>query len=302
MDKHLIPGQEDKDLPFYFKPKQVNEVKRINNWHAISNGINENMLQGKNKRLTYVSFATAFFVGVIGAIWFFTIREIPTELTTYATGFGKVKIMLLPDSSKLILNANSTVKIPKDWKTSGNREVWLEGEAYFEVSKKIATGQKFIVHTNQVDVEVLGTRFNVNTRRSESIVALAEGKVQLAIKEKGVTVIKDLNMPSLVLKPGQVAKVDSTLHVSVAEETNIDRYASWVQHEYHFDNTSLGTVAGIIEDTYGYKMIVQDSTLLQRSISGDLRAENIDAFVNVLQATFSLKMTIDKKTIIISQP
>ena len=150
-------------------------------------------------------------------------------VTEYKTGYGQVKILLLPDSSKLVLNANSAVKIPQQWKEQGDRQVWLDGEGYFEVAKKITTHQKFIVHTSQVDVEVLGTKFNVNTRRRQSLVALEEGKVQLSVKGKSVSVIQKLTRPSIVLKPGEVARIDSALDVSVTGEKNIEHYSGWVK-------------------------------------------------------------------------
>ncbi len=225
-------------------------------------------------------------------------------VTEYKTGYGQVKILLLPDSSKLVLNANSAVKIPQQWKEQGDRQVWLDGEGYFEVAKKITTHQKFIVHTSQVDVEVLGTKFNVNTRRRQSLVALEEGKVQLSVKGKSVSVIQKLTRPSIVLKPGEVARIDSALDVSVTGEKNIEHYSGWVKNEYHFDDTSLGAVALMIQDIYGYKTIVADSALLSRSISGDLRATNVEEFISVLRATLNLHIDVDVngKTVTISQP
>lgn len=301
MENNLTPGQDDDDLLFHFRPKPVFEEKRIQSWNNIANGIAKRFVFVRRRRRIFFSVAATLILAV-GALWVFNSRDNMPLVIEYKTNYGQVKIIVLPDSSKLVLNANSSVKIPQQWKDDGDRQVWLDGEAYFEVAKKITTHQKFIVHTAQVDVEVLGTKFNVNTRRSESIVALEEGKVQLSIKGKGISIIQKISKPVVVLKPGEVAKVDSTLNVHVSEETNVDHYSGWVKNEYHFDDTSLGSVAKMIEDVYGYKMIFADSSLQGRAISGDLRAANIDEFVKVLQATLNLKMNIENKTITVSQP
>lgn len=301
MENNLVPDQDDNELPFYFRQNYVSEEKRLQNWDSIENAIAGRTRFSRKKRNILISFSTVIALG-IGLMWFFNTRESLPLVTEYITGYGQLKIIVLPDSSKLVLNAHSSIKIPQHWNNEGDRQVWLEGEAYFEVEKKMAAPQKFIVHTAQVDVEVLGTKFNVNTRRSESIVALEEGKVQLFIKEKGIKILEKKTNPSVILKPGELAKIDSTLSVHVSDESNIDHYSGWVKNEYHFDDTPLGEVSKMIEDIYGYKMIAADSTLLNRSISGDLRAANIDDFVKVLQATLNLKMNIEGKAIIITKP
>lgn len=303
MDNNLFTGDEEQSLPFEFRAKPVSEERRLENWDAILDGIGRSVLSVHRRRKLFLSMA-ALIVLIAGATWYFNSNETMPLVTEYKTGYGQVKILLLPDSSKLVLNANSSVKIPQQWEEQGDRQVWLEGEGYFEVAKKVITSQKFIVHTSQVDVEVLGTKFNVNTRRSQSLVALEEGKVLLSVKGKSVFVIEKLTRPSIVLKPGEVARIDSALDVNVTGEKNIEHYSGWVKNEYHFDDTSLGAVTLMIQDIYGYKTIVTDSALLSRSISGDLRATNVEEFISVLQATLNLHIDIDAnvKTITISQP
>src|SRR5690606_18122735 len=102
-----------------------------------------------------------------------------TSDTTYTTAFGEVKTILLPDSSEIILNANSTLSYATHWNKSKAREVFLSGEAFFKVQEKpVASGYaKFVVHTGNLDIEVLGTQFNVHHRRNKTQVVLNSGKV-----------------------------------------------------------------------------------------------------------------------------
>ncbi len=203
----------------------------------------------------------------------------------------------------VILNANSSMRIPQQWTdddSKGGREVWLEGEAYFEVQKKSSTRQKFVVHTDQVDVEVLGTKFNVNTRRQHSIVSLEEGKVQLSVKGEVQSVLE--KKTPMVLRPGQVVDIDGTTQVRISTDKDVVTHSGWSRNEFHFDNTSLADVARLIEDTYGYKMEASDTTLFQRSISGDLRVTNVQELAKVLEFTLKLRMRIEEKTIYVTNP
>lgn len=95
----------------------------------------------------------------------------------YATQYGEQRVVELPDHSVVSLNANSTLRFRNDWSQANTlREVWLDGEAFFSVQKQegAAGPAKFIVHTNDLDVEVLGTRFNVSNRMAGGRESAAE--------------------------------------------------------------------------------------------------------------------------------
>jgi ferric-dicitrate binding protein FerR (iron transport regulator) len=246
--------------------------------------------------------AASLLVILIAGLWFFQSTQ-TGDSHLYKTAFSQVKHITLPDGSKVTLNANSQLKLSLDWSEKGDRQVWLDGEAYFEVEKKPATHQKFIVHTKDIDVEVLGTKFNVNTRHEQAIVALEEGKIKLSLYGKTKEVLqKKIKQAVIEMKPGEVVKLDTVSGIHVMAEPNINFHSGWARNEFHFDNTSLKDIAVMIKDVYGYTLDTKDEQLLQRSITGDLRAANLQELVNVLQLAFKLKMTVENKTINISQP
>ena len=113
---------------------------------------------------------------------------------TYSTAYGMTKNILLEDGSEVTLNANSTLKVPKALADIDVREVWLTGEAFFSIAKRPGH-VKFSVHTDNLDVEVLGTKFNVSNRHGKTEVVLNEGSVKLT---------SDVNNTNAVLymKPG----------------------------------------------------------------------------------------------------
>ncbi len=97
---------------------------------------------------------------------------------TYRTGAGETKNLLLADHSRVTLNANTSLKVSRNWFSGDRREVWLTGEAFFNI-QKTPDRQRFTVHTATLTVEVLGTKFNVTDRRRKTRVVLQEGKVKV---------------------------------------------------------------------------------------------------------------------------
>jgi ferric-dicitrate binding protein FerR (iron transport regulator) len=112
---------------------------------------------------------------VAGGLW---VLQDQLFYRTYATPYGTTQQVQLADGSQVVLNANSTLKVSRRLATNSLREVWITGEAFFSVAKT-ATKSRFVVHTSQADVEVLGTRFNVQDRRGKTVILLDEGKVKL---------------------------------------------------------------------------------------------------------------------------
>ena len=93
------------------------------------------------------------------------------EKVVHQTGYGETAQLSLPDGSQVVLNANSSISFLPDWDEKKERTVTLEGEAFFSISHTV-DHQKFIVHSKNIEVEVLGTAFNVNNRRGKSQVVL----------------------------------------------------------------------------------------------------------------------------------
>ncbi len=107
--------------------------------------------------------------------------------------------ILLPDSSWVILNAQSQLSYSATWKSNQYREVWLKGEGFFDIKKSPQSGRELIVHTDDLSIRVLGTRFNVNSRSDKTDVVLKERNIQL----------NQLNFPAIthseiVMKPGEM--------------------------------------------------------------------------------------------------
>lgn len=115
------------------------------------------------------------------------IQEMPVNMTEYSTSNGEIRRVTLPDSSKVILNAGSVLICPELF-GAGGREVYLSGEAVFDVTGD--TGRAFVVKTSNLNVKVHGTRFNVSAYSDSRLVSatLCRGSISAMNNEGGALV------------------------------------------------------------------------------------------------------------------
>jgi ferric-dicitrate binding protein FerR (iron transport regulator) len=160
-----------------------------------------------------------------------------TFFNTIATPRGSKYVVLLPDGSKVWLNAASSLRYPTAF--THTREVTLTGEAYFDIAAN--TGLPFKVHAGAMQVQVLGTAFNVMAYDNEAAVAatLLEGRV--AVGDKSTL---------RQLKPGEQALLQSNGTMQVTSQVNIHQVVAWKNNYLQFDETELAYVMRQIERWY----------------------------------------------------
>lgn len=225
-------------------------------------------------------------------------QYLKTDLELIRTAYGEKRTVTLPDGSRVVLNANSQIEFASEPKDNTPREVWMTGEAYFEVVHKNKTGtpiqeaERFIVHLPNMNVEVLGTTFTINTRREQEQVVLQTGSVKVQVRSKPETIY---------LKPGELISYNKDKKQLSKTTTNPTDIALWKENQLKFDNTPLSEIVKLIEDNYGYKVEVTDSSLLNRTIGGTLSSENQDILFKALENMLEVKITINGKTLTISK-
>nr|WP_255578220.1 FecR family protein [Chitinophaga sp. sic0106] len=228
--------------------------------------------------------AAAAAVLVVGITAYFQLADKKVH-----TEYGKLASIMLPDSSEVLLNANSTISYKKNWENGQPREIWLNGEAYFEVrhlkqdSLPVSPSERFIVHTKHLDVEVLGTVFNVKERRGVTEVGLRSGAVQL----------KSHQGQQLLLQPGDVARFTETTQQLQRTTEEVNTVSAWKNKQLIMNNMTVQQITQLLEDTYGYQSTITDSTILNKKIQGDITVNNEDDIIFILSGI--LKMNIEKK-------
>lgn len=223
------------------------------------------------RRLVQIAGAAVvlLLVGIFSWLWLST-----ENLVIVQTAFAEQKTVALPDGSTVKLNANSSLKYRKNWNTDQTRQVWLEGEAYFEVSKKQETGQKFQVVTEDLTVEVLGTIFNVNAREVATKVFLEEGKVSLHLEEQS---------EEILLEPGELLTYSRSSGKPTKKQVGNETPASWKDGTAILTDVLLEDIVQKIHELYEVTVIVEDKTNLEREFTIFLPVDDPDLGYSMLE-------------------
>ncbi len=213
----------------------------------------------------------------------------------HATAFGERRTILLPDSSVVIMNANTSLAY-KGWSGTEPRVVQLKGEAYFSV-KHQQNNQKFVVQTpDGSEVEVLGTEFNVASRETGNRVVLASGKVRFHYNTENAA-------QQLTMQPGELVEVSGPANSTLTrKQVRPELYTAWKDNKVIFDNTSLQEIAEMLEQVYGYKVVIADAGLADQKLTASLDARGVDSILAVVSETLDATVTKKENTITIQLP
>jgi len=196
----------------------------------------------------FPTWAHAVAASIIIAFGIFYAFNIESQ---FQTSFGEQLAVLLPDNSKVQLNANSEISYKSiNWKN--NRKINLNGEAFFDVEK----GQKFTVITEEGSVEVLGTEFNVISRAHYFEVQCQEGKVKVS---------SSFTDDEVILLPGNAVRIVSNKW----EKWNYDiREPNWLLGESTFYNTPMAQVIIALENQFKITFDASNVDLSERFTGG----------------------------------
>ena len=207
----------------------------------------------------------------------------------YATDFTPNSIH---NGSSVLLNRHSSLSYPKRFK-SDNREVQLTGEAYFEVSKD--QKHPFIVQTEHINVQVLGTHFNVDAYRNSP-------EVKTTLLTGSVAVSNKRNSVRMILKPNEIAiynKVGNKLTRQVTK--NAKDEISWRDGEFIFDNLPLGEIARELSNSFDTPIHIADTSLQSYRISARFRnGEDLETILSVLHHAGYFNYSQNNKQIVIT--
>ncbi|MBE9601691.1 FecR family protein [Pedobacter sp. MC2016-24] len=266
------------------KPNAPNERQRAL-WQNIEQEINKapSAKATKTKRLKHNLLLTSKYAAVlllvigIGLL----IRAYESDRTIMlSTGNGENKKFTLPDGSFVQLAPNSSIRFYKKLQQKVRREVWTTGDVYFKVTHlnkspaEVKVGERFVVHMDhEIDVEVLGTVFNVSNRR---------GSTQVHLESGSVKVIK--SSQSLLLKPGQsvLASKANGLHLAGKAATKVS--TDWDSNLLLLHKTSIAAIIELLADNYGIVLQVDDKQMLLREIDGAIPLDDEDKALKILSS------------------
>ncbi len=239
---------------------------------------------GKTSTLLRIAAVVVLAV-VIGSVWFFT-QDQPSGITSpepIAQDYGISKVEL-PDGSLVTLNKNSKIDYPDKFANT-NREVRIEGEAFFEV---VSNPEKpFIIHAGNANIKVLGTSFNVNAYpdNGQVEVVVSTGKVQIYSENHDETPGEEL-----ILDPG-----DKGVFVNASKELlkvhNEDpNYIAWKTRHLIFSETKLKDVIKHLSKLYDIKIKTVEPGLDELKYTGHFENSSVDFILEVISYTFDIEV------------
>ncbi len=210
-----------------------------------------------------------------------------TVYNTMTTPKAQKYTLQLADGTKVWLNASSSIKFPTTF--SGNtREVSITGEAYFEVSSD--KKRPFIVESRGMEIEVLGTHFNVNAYDDEDMIrtTLLEGSVVITQSKK-----------SKKLYPGQQAVVNNIGDISLDKNVNLSQVMSWKNGLFYFENSSLQEVMRELSRWYDVDVVYNDG-IPNRNFEGEIQRNlKLSEVLRILELN-KVNFKLEGRTVLIS--
>ncbi len=230
--------------------------------------------------------AAGFAVVMTGLLSWFILNPAPeAEWMEVSVPYGETSELVLADGTKLFLNSGSRVTYPTVF-TGGERKIFVEGEILANVAKN--PDQPFIAHTENINVRVLGTTFNLKAYKNSDCVEvfLIEGRVQCDINAENYN-------NSITMDPGNVVQYDrlsGELNIMAANAGNVKPFKE--SGSMHFFNLTLNDIARDLERRFNKEIIIVNERLSQtRYFALFTNGESLDEILEILNSDNTMKIS-----------
>jgi len=252
---------------------------------------NGDMLDLQSKTLTTIQEGRALLINQNNSLKY-TAEEKQKEIepliyNTLVTPKGGNYQLTLSDGTEVWLNANSSIKYPVVF-TDSTREVFVEGEAFFNVQHN---GKPFLVNTQETNIRVLGTSFNVWAYSDEPYTAttLVEGSIKLSTSKM-----------DRVLVPNEQASIFSTETDIRVKDVNTDLYTSWMEGKIEFEAENLEAVMRRLARLYDFKYSFENEAAKDFHFTARIdNSQPISSILKMLELTTNVEFRLKENTIII---
>lgn len=235
---------------------------------------------------------------------------------TVSTKRGSKSKIQLPDGTQVWLNADSKITYNENFQ-GALREVQLTGEAFFDVVRD--EKRPFVIHTNAIDVKVLGTSFNVRsyTNEKNTETSLIHGSVEVTLRNNPETkivlkpseklIVQNDNMQVISKKPEEVKAAELKQPTMVKSKISFEKKDSsvietlWVKNKLAFDREPLEEVAMKIERWFDVGVCITDEKLKKTPFSGVFDDENLPVVMEALRLAGKFRYNINKKEVTIGR-
>lgn len=302
----------------------VEEISEKDNPENIVEGTSLWFLQMFSSRKKLITFSfLALLILASCAIVLFTqkkVTKLPAEqaTTSIVTKNGNRSKIVLPDGSQVWLNAGSKLDYNNTVFNKDLREVTLNGEAYFDVTKNAE--KPFIIHTKKMDVKVIGTAFNIRSYNDEKTAeaSLIRGSIEVTLKDR-----KD---QKIILVPNEkISVANNEVQTAVAKpeksSTNKNNEQStpqfvvnelkpnptfnlipeiaWTQNKLFFEDENLENIAQMIERWFGKKVVITNASLKNQHYYGNFENETMEEVLSYLKLSKPFNFKIEHDSVVI---
>ncbi len=258
--------------------------------------------------LIFVSFS-------INGVFILREKNADQGITEMVCPLGSKTQLSLPDGTQVWLNSGSRISYNGEFNQK-NREVYLEGEGFFDVTKN--QKKPFIVQTSDIDILVTGTSFNVKAYPEEGSIETTLIQGEITIHNKSVKQIKPMKLlprqkaiyirdeGRLAISPLELNSIQNQTKlekkkVIITNNADVEINTGWKDQKLVFKNESFENMLSKIERWYGVKIILMDEEIKKLHFNGTIEDETIHEVMNILQLTLPITYTFDHKIITINK-
>lgn len=255
-----------------------------------------NRAKKKSLRLKWIRYAAAVLIviGLSGTMGIYISKNylaFPADYTKVIVDKGERSTIVLPDGSTVKLNCGSQIKFLPNFNSFNKREVVLQGEGYFNVTHD--KSNPFIVKTSDLEIEVLGTTFNVSSYSDDSVIEtfLESGKVR-------INHIGDAE--SVTLLPFESLRFNKATGKYLKYSLSNQRLSDWTKGILTIKGETIEELAKKLERRFDVKIFFGDDKVQNHVYSGSIKDENLSIVLEALKFASSLNYDINGEIVTLS--
>jgi len=243
-----------------------------------------------NKWLRIAAMLVLPVLTATGMYFYMARNETPPAQLVVAVERGQKANITLPDGSKVWLNSQSKLTYSTNFNIE-ERELQLDGEAYFEVAHN--PKKPFIVRSNDISVRALGTAFGVKAYNEDRIISsiLMKGKVLVTTPDG-----------EAILMPNERLIYDKTKHKK--EQTTVANaidFTGWIHNELRFEDESLADIAKTIQRIYNVEVVFASEKLKSQRYTGTINNNSLESVLNIISLTSPVSFQINNQQVTLSE-
>ena len=261
----------------------------------------------------------AFFLGTIFNYQYKEInpeRPIAVTYTEIKAPFGARSEIQLSDGTEVMLNAGSSIKYGSDY-NSLNRDLILDGEAYFKVARNIDL--PLVVDAGNINIKATGTEFNVKAYSDEGIIetTLVKGEVEISQKgnnDKGNVMVLKPSQKAIYAQQSDQLTIEKINEIEpqaiksvkinnsdllVSAKTDVEQVTAWTKNKLIIRNENLESLCTKLQRKYNVTFVFKDEEIKKHRFSGVLLDETLQQVIDVIKLTAPVDYLIDGKTVIL---